>query len=98
MRRVIGRTTLIELGVVSLLERYTGGRVLRRSDGRNVGGLGATAFVVVLLIVAMAGVAGADPSSAHGRPTARSTRAGTPGGIANINHVVVLMQENRSFD
>jgi phospholipase C len=71
---------------------------MRRSDGRNLGGLGATAFVVVLLIVAMAGVASADPSSAHGRTTALSARAGTSGGITNIDHVVVLMQENRSFD
>jgi phospholipase C len=68
---------------------------VRRSNGRSVVGLGTALFVVVSLIVGTGALASADPGRAQGRPSAH---AGSPGGIANIDHVVVLMQENRSFD
>jgi phospholipase C len=71
---------------------------VRRSNGRSVVGFGATAFVVVSLIVPTATLAGADPGGAKGRAKAPSAQAGSSGGIANIDHVVVLMQENRSYD
>ncbi len=68
---------------------------MRRSNGRSVVGLGTALFVVVSLIVGTGALASADPGRAQGNPSAH---AGSPGGIANIDHVVVLMQENRSFD
>ena len=72
--------------------------MVRRSSGHGVVNLGATAFVVVSLIVATAAIAGADPGGAKGRPATRPSKAGSAQGIENIDHVVVLMQENRSFD
>jgi phospholipase C len=71
---------------------------VRRRNSRRGVGLGVRAFVAVSVIVAAALVAGADPGGAKGTLTARSAQAGSSGGIANIDHVVVLMQENRSFD
>jgi phospholipase C len=64
---------------------------MRRHTGR-ASRLGASVFVILSLVLATTTTASAKPDRATPPP---STAAG---GISNIDHVVVLMQENRSFD
>jgi phospholipase C len=59
---------------------------------RSVGFASACAIAVSL------GVVQATPSGAGATPPAATTSAAVPAGLAKIKHVVVLMQENRSYD
>ncbi len=64
---------------------------MRLSGGRRILAIGTLAAAAGLaLVLAVTGATGARPAGAYA--------AGTGGGIHRIRHVIVIMQENRSFD
>src|SRR5215468_2676976 len=71
---------------------------MHRGNGRGVVRFSATALAVCALVIAMANVSSAVPSGAAAHPAASPGDSGAAGDITKINHVVVLMQENRSYD
>ena len=67
----------------------------RRRSGRSVFALGATVFVALSLAVSATELTSASTAGANDNAAAQRASSGS---IANIDHVVVLMQENRSYD
>ena len=55
-------------------------------------------FVAAGAITVSLGVVQATPSGAGAKLPTATTSASVPAGISKIKHVVVLMQENRSYD
>ncbi len=66
-------------------------------SARRIGGAVALLAVIIIAAGAFGYARRAGPSSSTGTTTATGT-TGTTGGIHKIKHVVVIMQENRSFD
>jgi hypothetical protein len=61
---------------------------------RRLKRIGLVALVLALTLSALAGELGERPEASTGRRSA----AAIPAGIHTIKHVIVIMQENRSFD
>ena len=64
---------------------------------RGAGWMRVVAVAAVIAVIAVVGVAGYSAGVRHGRG-ARVARDVPPLGIHKIRHVIVIMQENRSFD
>ena len=67
---------------------------LEGGDVRNTAAVQRSWLKTALIAVALATLCAACTS----QPTTSPHPTSTPGGISKIRHVVIIMQENRSFD